>query len=162
MGGYSNFSFREIAKAVGVKSSSVHYHFPTKDDLGSAIVQRYTDRFMEALGDPTEFLNVDEGLSRYVGLYRDSLVKDELMCLCGIMGAEIEALPPSVGNEAKKFFERNIGWLITLLSNAEPSIAPDRLRSRSLHIISALEGAMILARSLEDNQIFDTVASEIL
>lgn len=29
-GGYSGFSFREIAADVGVKSSSVHYHFPIK------------------------------------------------------------------------------------------------------------------------------------
>ena len=29
-GGYNNFSFRELAKEVGIKSASVHYHFPTK------------------------------------------------------------------------------------------------------------------------------------
>ncbi len=29
-GGFNGFSFREIADDVGIKSSSVHYHFPTK------------------------------------------------------------------------------------------------------------------------------------
>ena len=32
IGGFNGFSFREIAADVGVKSSSVHYHFPTKGD----------------------------------------------------------------------------------------------------------------------------------
>ena len=34
-GGYNNFSFREIANEVGIKSASVHYHFKTKADLGA-------------------------------------------------------------------------------------------------------------------------------
>ena len=32
IGGFNGFSFREIAADVGVKSSSVHYHFPTKEN----------------------------------------------------------------------------------------------------------------------------------
>ncbi|WP_157628311.1 helix-turn-helix domain-containing protein, partial [Ensifer sp. BR816] len=35
--GYSGFSFREIAADVGVKSASVHYHFPTKERLAAAV-----------------------------------------------------------------------------------------------------------------------------
>ena len=49
-GGYHGFSFREIAKQVGIKAASVHYHFPGKDDLGAAVTRRYTDRFLAALG----------------------------------------------------------------------------------------------------------------
>ena len=41
-GGFNGFSFREIAADVGVKSSSVHYHFPTKENLAAAVIQRYT------------------------------------------------------------------------------------------------------------------------
>ncbi len=42
LGGYNNFSFRELANEVGIKSASVHYHFPTKADLGAELVKRYT------------------------------------------------------------------------------------------------------------------------
>lgn len=35
IGGFNGFSFREIAADVGVKSSSVHYHFPTKENCCS-------------------------------------------------------------------------------------------------------------------------------
>jgi len=31
--GYNTFSYRDIANQVGVKTSSIHYHFPTKADL---------------------------------------------------------------------------------------------------------------------------------
>ncbi|MFT5578547.1 MAG: TetR/AcrR family transcriptional repressor of nem operon, partial [Paraglaciecola psychrophila] len=51
-GGYNSFSFRELAAEVGIKSASVHYHFPTKSDLGAAVAHQYTDEFLKALGDP--------------------------------------------------------------------------------------------------------------
>ena len=31
--GYNGLGFRELAKEVGIKSASIHYHFPTKGDL---------------------------------------------------------------------------------------------------------------------------------
>ena len=36
--GYASFSFRDLAEAVGIRAASVHYHFPTKADLGVALV----------------------------------------------------------------------------------------------------------------------------
>ena len=40
LGGFGGFSFRELAADVGVKSSSVHYHFPTKEALAAAVIRR--------------------------------------------------------------------------------------------------------------------------
>src|SRR5437899_1576737 len=53
LGGFNGFSFREIAADVGVKSSSVHYHFPTKEKLAAAVIHRYTDEVAEA-GEKTQ------------------------------------------------------------------------------------------------------------
>lgn len=50
LGGYNSVSFRTLAEMAGIKSASVHYHFPTKEDLGSALAERYTDKFLSALG----------------------------------------------------------------------------------------------------------------
>ena len=50
--GFNAFSTRDVANAVGIKSASVHYHFPTKADMGVAVTERYTSRFLEQLGDP--------------------------------------------------------------------------------------------------------------
>jgi TetR/AcrR family transcriptional regulator, transcriptional repressor for nem operon len=39
--GYASFSFRDLAGIVGIRSASIHYHFPTKGDLGVALVEWY-------------------------------------------------------------------------------------------------------------------------
>ena len=38
--GYNGFSFRDIAADVGIKSASVHHHFPTKPALAAAVARR--------------------------------------------------------------------------------------------------------------------------
>ncbi len=50
--GRNGFSFRDVASRAGVKSASVHYYVPARADLGAAVARRYTDRFMDGLGDP--------------------------------------------------------------------------------------------------------------
>lgn len=161
-GGYSGFSFREIAKRVGIKAASVHYHFPGKDDLGAAIARRYTDRFIAGLGPPDDpDMAPDALLRRYVAAYRSALVDEGLMCLCGVLGAEIAYLPDPVAAEARRFFDVNIAWLGGVLAREPHMAAPERRRAATLRIIATLEGAMILARTLGDPSVFDAATDSI-
>src|ERR1700730_5694445 len=43
--GYGGFSFRELAAEIGIKSASVHHHFPTNATMATAVARRYGDRF---------------------------------------------------------------------------------------------------------------------
>ncbi len=158
IGGYNGFSFREIAKDVGIKAASVHYHFPGKQDLGAAIAKRYTERFLENLGAPDDpGAAPTELLQRYIAAYRHSLVEDKLMCLCGMFGAEITRLPDKVARETQIFFERNRDWLVTVITRAGKKKKADAEKA-AFSILATLEGAMILARTLDDPAVFDAAA----
>ena len=39
--GYNAFSFYDISKSVGIKTASIHYHFPAKSDLGIAVIEHH-------------------------------------------------------------------------------------------------------------------------
>ena len=39
--GYASFSYRDLGKVVGIRSASIHYHFPSKADLGVALVEHF-------------------------------------------------------------------------------------------------------------------------
>ena len=39
--GYASFSYRDLAEAVGIRAASIHYHFPSKSDLGLALVEHF-------------------------------------------------------------------------------------------------------------------------
>lgn len=151
-GGYNGFSFREIAAEAGVKSASVHYHFPTKAGLATALCERYTRRFLEGLGPPTE----RGALLRLIGAYRAALREEERMCLCGVFGAEIDALPEVLAHAVRGFFSETVAWTAAALGE------PEGERTGAETLVAGLEGAMITARALGDPDAFDRMAARLL
>lgn len=154
--GYNALSFRELAKEVGVKSASIHYHFPTKGDLGATLARRYTDdavAYFDALlagsDDPAACIR------KYTGVFRAALVNDNRMCLCGIMAAEHDDLPADVRTEVDRFTDVNVRWLMALLSRQKPAMDPAALERRALAIFAAIEGAQLVARGRGDVAVFD-------
>jgi TetR/AcrR family transcriptional repressor of nem operon len=154
--GYNALSFRELAKEVGIKSASVHYHFPTKGDLGAALARRYTEdgaSYLEQLlatsDDPIWCID------RYTEIFRSALANDNRMCLCGIMSAELDDLPSEVRTEVDKFAAMNVGWLTKVLSRARPSASDQDLREHAMAIFAAIEGAQLIARGCRDITIYD-------
>lgn len=154
--GYNALSFREIAKEVGVKSASIHYHFPTKGDLGAALARRYSQ-------DATLFLEQIEAqggdllhlFDQYTRIFRAALTNDNRMCLCGIMAAEYGDLPAEVRTEVDHFTEINVAWLSRILTRDNPSATVDQVRERAMAVFAAIEGAQLVARGRDDVGVFD-------
>lgn len=149
-GGYNAFSFRELADDVGVKSASVHYHFPTKPELAEALARRYAERAKAWLGDP-EARTGDEAVARVTTMFRDALVKEDQMCLCGVFGAEKDGLPDTVNKAVAEFFQ----MLLQYLREASRGAAMEAPET----VVARLEGALILARSLGDKNLFETIVN---
>lgn len=150
--GYNGVSFRDIAADVGIKSASVHYFFPTKPALVAAVARRYTERCLVELGDP-ELLRgrPAEAIGRLATLFRRTLAEKKRMCLFGMLAAEVGGLPPEVGAEARFFFGQVIDWLRLIVGR--PS---DREMSAEA-IVAAFEGAMLLARSMDEPALLDRI-----
>ncbi len=152
-GGYNSFSFRNIASAIGIKSSSVHYHYSTKEDLAVAVTKYYTDQFIGALGSPEDIVSSGKNpISQYVQAFRQALVKDKGMCLCGMLGAETDILPESVVAETRVFFQRNVEWLETAYRTSGEK---DGAKEKAIQTVSLLEGAMITSNVMGDLSFFD-------
>jgi TetR/AcrR family transcriptional repressor of nem operon len=154
--GYNGLSFRELGKEVGIKSASIHYHFPTKGDLGAALAKRYTEdgrAYMEGLragsDDPAVWMK------GYTEVFRMALVNDNRMCLCGIMAAEFDDLPPEVRAEVDAFTELNVQWLTDVLIVCRPELSLDERKQQALAIYAAVEGAQLIARGRGDIGVFD-------
>jgi len=156
--GYNALSFREIAKEVGVKSASVHYHFPTKGDLAAALAKEYTDQavsFFQSL-EASES-DHDRMIDAYISVYRAALEQDNRMCLCGMMAAESADLPAFVLTEVNRFGEVNARWLTKMLSKRHPKTSHEKLEAQALSIYAAIEGAQLVARGRGDVAVFDRI-----
>ena len=49
MRGFNGFSYADIAETLGVTKASLHYHFPSKAELGRRLIDRYREDFLAAL-----------------------------------------------------------------------------------------------------------------
>jgi TetR/AcrR family transcriptional repressor of nem operon len=157
--GYAGFSFRDIAEAVGVKSSSIHYHFPTKDDLISALLDRYGASFLDALeeryaANPTPIT----AIGAFIELCRIVLVEQNRMCLCGMMASEADLLPPPARRGTADFFEACTLWLIPHFKG----LGEENPRAAAMDLIARLEGAMLMARISDNVENFTAIAERIL
>lgn len=143
VGGYDGFSFRDVAADTGIKSASVHYHFPTKEALAAAVARRYTDRFLQAVDDLVAVGGTVQDAWRQV--FRDSLEVDGRMCLCGILGATAHGLAEPVAAEVRRFFRRGLDALE----------AAGVSESEALRILAMLEGSMLIANVMASPALFD-------
>jgi TetR/AcrR family transcriptional regulator, transcriptional repressor for nem operon len=156
--GYNGFSYADIADEVGIRKASLHHHFPTKTDLGLALIERYAADFEDALQSiDAAKIKADTKLLRYVALYRATLEADR-MCLCGMLSTEALTLDAALLPKLRQFFERNTEWLAAILSAGRDDSRFQFSGSATDHaraFQAALQGALMMARASGDAADFD-------
>jgi len=163
--GYNGFSYADIAGELGITKASLHYHFASKAELGEALIERYSARFLEAL---ERIAGTSSGanskLDAYANLYVEVLRGDR-MCLCGMLAAEYQTLPERMQGSVIRFFDHNVIWLAGVLadgqSDGELSIHVSPADAAQA-VLSALQGAMLVARPYRDLTRFQAAAAHTL
>jgi TetR/AcrR family transcriptional repressor of nem operon len=163
--GYNGFSYADIAAQLGVTKASLHYHFPSKAELGRALIERYQGVFGAALAAIDDQAGLpEEKLKQYVRLY-ESVLSNERMCLCGMFAAEYATLPAPMQAGLKSFFDANERWLTTVLEaglRAGSFLFGEAANERARVLLGALEGAMLVARSYGSPHRFQAAAAYVL
>ena len=131
--GFNNFSYADIATELRITTASLHYHFPSKAELGSALTARHAEQFAAALGQIDQHIAEPRAkLEAFTRLYEDVL-RRERMYMCGILEAEYETLPKPMrsAREAAGCRRRGSGKA-RARRRASASASPAR-RSRTEH-----------------------------
>jgi TetR/AcrR family transcriptional repressor of nem operon len=163
--GFNGFSYADVAAELSVTKASLHYHFPSKAELGEALIAHYAERFARALAAiDANITPAPAKLDAYANLYAEVL-RQERMCLCGMLAAEYQTLPSPMCDAVVAFLDDNEAWLALVLEHGHEdgslrfgNTAADTARS----IICGLEGAMLVARPYGAVDRFETTAAQLL
>lgn len=160
--GYAAFSYADLSEMVGIRKASIHHHFPTKEELGIAIVEEYIARVR------IEFQRIENvhddlrgRLNAYVLAFRASS-EGGLLPLCGALAAEMAALPSGLQKITHHFFDMQLKWLTSILdkgiANGE---LPQNIKSRNkaFLLLSVLEGASFINWATKEN---DAIGDNII
>lgn len=147
--GYAGFSYADVAASVGIRKASIHHHFPSKEDLGAALIESYKERYDVALRMIWE--GSESGIGRieaYAKLYLEGVRQDQ-GCLCGVMACERDILPDRLREGVVEFFDRHLVWLERVLeAGTKNGTIRQGLNAANYAklILSTLEGALMLGR----------------
>ncbi|HWW05830.1 TetR/AcrR family transcriptional regulator [Collimonas sp.] len=146
--GYNGFSYRDLAELVGVKTSSIHYYFPTKEDLALAAVQAYATSIGDIMRGMDPNGPIKEQVEQYLALWRKNLGTGRV-CLCGMLAAEAASLPQNVLAAIQTFFCMHESWITQRLERAvaEKGVKlPTPPAVYAMTILGALQSGLISAR----------------
>jgi TetR/AcrR family transcriptional regulator, transcriptional repressor for nem operon len=164
--GFNAFSFRDVANDVGIRTASIHHHFPSKDDLGLAMTRRYRENLMGALqGISSGTADAAARLERFVSLLAPTGAGSEKVCLCGILMSDSTTLSEGMRRELVSLVLAVESWLAEVLVEGrrqgtfrftgDPSIL-----ARAL--FSGLQGVMMCVRTHKEPERFAQATKVLL
>jgi TetR/AcrR family transcriptional regulator, transcriptional repressor for nem operon len=146
--GFHRTTLADISRDSGVPLGNVYYYFKTKEAIADALIDRFVARYgervkqWEAKADPKARI---ESFIQMTVENRDSLARSG--CPVGTLCSELRKEGGAVADRAATVFENMLRWLeaqFLLLGkrNEAPGLA--------VHVVSALEGASLLANTFND------------
>jgi len=147
--GFNGFSYLDLADEIGIKTSSIHYHFKTKADLASAMVERIHEVHGESFGAIDRDVKTPEKRLLVVIENFQDYVRNDKFCLCGMLSVELEAVSPGVRVQLRRYFDAFRAWLAKQFKEMGRRDA----KQRALEFLSALEGSLVIARVEGDPKI---------
>ena len=168
--GYNAVSYGDLAEALDLTTAAIHYHFPSKADLGEALVARYRQMNAEqraAIYEDESTLRAR--LNRYAEGYAGVLEGGGL-CLCGVLASDESTLPEAVRTEVRGFFADQEDWLATIIAEEHDDGAGlrgyDSPREMAELLLATIEGAMLTLPSRDPtayratlHRLIDTIAT---
>lgn len=148
--GYNAFSYQHIAVQLGIRNAAIHYHFPTKEDLGVALVKRYRQRFRDWTEEAGRTMDdAWDRMQAYFQTYVDYLEEQCKACPGGVLGTEFEAIPEEMRHEARLLMREIFDWLVETLEAGRAQgtlFFQGEARHKAVEIGAALQGGLQIAR----------------
>jgi len=145
--GYAAFSYADLAETVGIRKPSIHHHFPTKEDLGTAIVEEYIERVRDAFAQiEGQHESAVARLEAFFRLFRASS-DGGMLPLCGALAAEMSALPLGLQQLTHRFFDMQLKWLEAVMERGmERGEFPrgSGPKQKAFVLLSLLEGSSFI------------------
>lgn len=158
--GYNGFSIRDLSDEVGISGASLHHHFPSKADLGVALVERYRDRLNRELAEiEAEADDWQRRWNRLVNWFSRLHYDGGRACMLGSLAHDFNTLPAPLQSAVRLLHGNLHGWLTRLVGAAiragqlQTNRPPD---DEAAALLSMLEGAMLVARTSSTLQDTDT------
>ncbi|HTJ14167.1 MAG TPA: TetR/AcrR family transcriptional regulator [Dinghuibacter sp.] len=152
--GFNAFSYKDISDSLAIKPAAIHYYFPTKEDLGVAILRQEIERF-ERNGERWQHESPVTQLQNLIGLFRVYWDRGQI-CLMGSLCPDKNTLPEKMQVQLEKLCGLILDWVADILEQGTfkqgKEFAPV--------IMATLMSSVILAR-VQGAGVFNTIIAQL-
>ena len=163
--GFNAFSYKDLQNEVGVKTSSIHYYFPTKQDLAAALVERHNENLWKKF----EKIEADaqRGLDKIkaLGDLFISIAAQGKFCLCGMLTSDLLSMSPEGTKALKDFFHDTERWLADAIrqgieeGDIRKTVPP---KEAAANFLATLEGGILIARARKGEAYMKSIVDQAL
>lgn len=161
--GYDGIGVADLMKSAGLTHGGFYGHFASKEDLMVEACQHALEKSLE--GWRTKIAQApQQALPAIVDSYLTARHRDQpgTGCPAAAMGVDVARMSPG----ARPAFTQATQQQFAMLQELMPDGAPERRRQQAIATFSAMVGAMVLARSIDDEalsqEILDAVKAQLL
>lgn len=164
--GYNAFSFYDISKSVGIKTASIHYHFPAKSDLGVSVIEQHINN-LNLLREKFNSKSPVEKLDKFFSIY-SSIKNENKICLVGSLATDFNTLDKKIKDKLKIFSDNMLDWVSEFLQEGRNSNMfqfEGLPRTKAMMIISNMLAIVQLSRLTSDKDfktVKDTIKQELI
>ena len=164
LSGVNAFSYKDIQREIGIKTASIHYYFPAKQDLIAALLKEYTERHRTLLKSMSEKNISSLAKLSELGNIFISALQEKKFCLCGMLATDLTSLSPTSRQYLTEFFSITQQWIRETIENGilhktiQSTVEPAVFAARFLAL---LEGGSLIAR-VQGHEYLIEVLQEVL
>ena len=161
---FSSFSYADLSARLGISKASIHHHFPTKEAMARALVERFRESYRRLLGDlDRQHKDPWQRLETFFGGMCAMADSGSKICPMGCLRVEHNVIADSIRGELHQHHELGQRWLARLLEEGRAKgqmTFPSTPDAQAILINAALQGALQNARAEGPGQ-FYTVIEQI-
>ncbi len=151
--GPSAFSFYDLADALGIRHTAIHYHFHSKDDLLAALIERACHRVVDLERETSGQENPVRRMSTFIQVYLNNARRD-LICMISSVTALFPQLGEAVQDAVRSTSQRILDLLTSIVRDGQRdgSFKADKTAHvMALQIIANLMTGIQMRRVLGDD-----------
>ncbi|MDD3654091.1 MAG: TetR/AcrR family transcriptional regulator [Desulfotomaculaceae bacterium] len=153
--GFDSFSYHDLSKEIGITKASIHYYYPSKEELGLAICDLIIRNLGRLKTTVSSLASPREKLDLYIQAMFGE-VKEGLMCPILSLQAEYDVLPDSMKKKIREITEIELdivsGILQEGLDQGIFKFDGDAVSQAAL-LVTSFKSATLYARVLEKDLI---------
>lgn len=153
--GFRATSLSELLTAVGIKKGTLYYHFPGKDDLGLAVLERAKARFLATLDEVLTAPTPAEGIQQFFEFVLEQHRSRRFVggCLFGNTALEMSDANDRFANSVSHVFREWTSRLAAVIRAGQEAGQFRRdipAENLAQVVVSTVEGGIMMSRLQKD------------